>query len=362
MQTSSQVIIQLGAIAHNLACIKALAPKSAIMAIVKANAYGHGLVPATQALTQADGFAVTHLEEALTLRQAGIKQRLLLLGATLLDTNTIVQCSQHSIDIVIHELSLLQTLCRITLSQPITIWLKQDSGMHRLGLNQEDFCCALQQIQHCSAIKAVIAMTHLSSADESDTTHTLKQIDTFYQTVNQQPLPLSIANSAAILHYPDRQADWIRPGLMLYGAHPIPNNDLLVNDRPTLQAAMTLTAPVLALHRIKAGEGVGYNQRWVSRKDTQIATLGIGYGDGYPRSAQDGTPVLIHGQIVPLVGAVSMDMITVDIGERQDIKRGDTATLWGEGLAVETIAQHANTISHALLCGISPRVNRHYHD
>lgn len=360
MAPITQAHINLTAMQANLATVKQLAPHSQIMAVIKANAYGHGLIPIAQTLTTADGFAVVELEEALALRASGITQRILLLGGTVLDENAVVQCANQSIDVLTHSLSMLAIICQTKVNKPLAIWLKLDTGMHRLGLHYDEWDQALKQAKQCPHIGTITLMTHLSHADDLTRSTTQHAITQFMQANDKQALPMSMANSAAIIHYRNSHADWIRPGLMLYGVNPCSPGSRTLNRGLSLQPAMTLTAPILAIRTIQAGEGVGYNHRWISRKKTKIATVGIGYSHGYPHTASNGTPVLIHGQRAPLVGAVSMDMITIDISQCSAVQVGDTVTLWGEKLPVEEIAQHAQTISYALLTAIADKVPRIY--
>ncbi len=356
MTLSAKASIDLSAIRHNLALARQAAPHSKLMAVIKADAYGHGLVPVANALQQADGLAVARIEEAATLRASNPRQRILLLGSHLSDS-TLLYCSHHTIDVVIHSLAMVEQLCKLSLPSPLSIWLKIDTGMHRLGLAPDDFNHARQLLAASTAVGELIAMTHFSRADEADADCTQRQSRQFLATVKDSNLPLSMANSAALIQYPDTQQHWVRPGIMLYGANPLRQASTL-----PLQPVMTLTAPVIAIREIAANEAVGYNGTWQSEQVARIATIGIGYGDGYPRHAKNGTPVIIRGQRARLAGRVSMDMITVDISDCEGIAPGDEAQLWGDAVKVEEVAACAETISYELLTAVTSRVHRHYSD
>ena len=354
------VQINLSAIRNNFAAIKVRAPNAKIIAVIKDNAYGHGLIPVAQVLTVADGFAVAHLAEALALREAGIEQRIVLLGGTLLDSAAIAHCAQHHIDLTIHDLTTLDTVCRCVNTQSrINLWLKVDTGMHRLGLTGSQIDHAIQRIKNCDAIGEYHLMTHFSSADEPDHQPTQQQMQQLLAANVRYHCALSMANSAAILRHPNSHCEWVRPGLLLYGANPLwPEQPSYLSS---FQPAMTVTAPVIALRDIDAGEAVGYNRTWIAKQPTRLATVGIGYSDGYPHTAQNGTPVLVNGQRAPLVGRVSMDMITIDISACDAVKLGDPVTLWGNDLPVEEVASCADTISYDLLVRVAPRLRRIYH-
>jgi alanine racemase len=292
----------------------------------------------------------------MTLRNAGIGQRILLLGNHLSDQDFEL-CSQQQLDVEVHSLAMAQQLARLSLATPLSIWLKIDTGMNRMGLAPADFLQARQLLQQSGNVKQQLLMTHFSSSDETTPHSCQQQTRLFLATIGNSDGPTSLANSAAIIQYPDTHGDWVRPGIMLYGANPLQQPCTL-----PLQAAMTLTAQVLAIREVAAGETVGYNGTWRASQTSRIATIGIGYGDGYPRLARNGTPVVIKGQRASLAGRVSMDMMTVDLEGCEGIKVGDEATLWGKGLPIEEIAECAQTISYALLTSVSTRVRKLYID
>jgi alanine racemase len=325
------------------------------MAMVKADAYGHGLLATARAFNAADGLAVARLQEAVLLRGFGIEQRILLLG-TLLDEADLALCSQQLIDVTAHDRSSVASIAAQAGRTPLRVWLKLDCGMHRVGLNPDAFVEADRVLSGHPGILELIHITHFSSATETATRVMEQQIGCFWAChMASSKAKVSLANSAALIARPETRADWVRPGIMLYGdnpfgpRHPVP-----------LRAAMTLRAHIIAVREIGAGESVGYNGRWTSARQSRIATIGIGYGDGYPRHARNGTPVWINGQLAPLVGQVSMDSLTVDATDCRHMAAGDEATLWGPELAASVVAEYANTIPYELFTSLQRRVGREY--
>lgn len=348
--------IDLKAIKHNLGIAKMAAPASQILAAIKANAYGHGLIPVARSLANADAFGVARLEEALRLRNAGINQRIVLLSENL-DSEELELCALHHVDLVIHTTHGLNTLLAKNLGSAIHIWLKLDTGMHRLGIPTDNTHESYSKLIACPWVSNVTLMSHFHSADETTNPATEQQAQLFHRSTSSINTATSLANSAALLAWPKTQLNWVRPGIMLYGADPL--------DQPTalsekLKPAMELSTDVIAIRKLKAGDSVGYNATWRSNRDTLIATLAIGYADGYPRHAKIGTPVLINNKRLPLVGRTSMDMITVDLGPHTHVKIGDRAILWGDALNVNEIAKYSDTISYDLLTGIGERVKYIY--
>jgi alanine racemase len=375
MLNTARVTIDLAALRHNLAVVRQLCPHSKIMAMIKADAYGHGLLPVAHALATADGFAVARLDEALQLRRAGIAQRILLLG-TWLDRDELALCSELNIDVTAHDSESVALIDAVAMTHPLRVWLELDSGMHRLGLTLSEFEAADKKFQQHTGIIELLHWTHFSDAEDLHTDINDRQLALLQsvrvrsaqvhtpstqthlpstQVHTQQERAVSIANSASIIARPDTHAEWVRPGIMLYGINP-----LAQTHSQALQVAMTLRANVIAIRRIEQGEAVGYNRTWIAARDSVIATIGIGYGDGYPRHANNGTPIWLNGHCVPLVGRVSMDSITVDITDHANVNIGDEAELWGAHLSADLIARHANTISYALFTGVTTRVDRHY--
>jgi len=323
--------------------------------MIKADAYGHGLVAVARALDEADAFAVARLQEALTLRSAAVTKRIVLMG-TLLDATGLRICSQQHVDVTAHDETSVSLIASRAQHTPLRVWLKLDSGMHRLGLSPDDFVAAARLITKLPGITEVVHMTHFSCAAQSSTIVTDRQIAVFQACHRAgSPALASLANSAAIIARPETHADWVRPGIMLYGHNPMGGRYPL-----PLREAMTLYARIIALREIAAGEAVGYDARWRSERPSRIATVGIGYGDGYPRHARGGTPVCVNGGLAPLVGQVSMDSLAIDITDCRDAKVGDEVTLWGPELPAATIADYAGTIPYELFTSLQPRVSREY--
>jgi alanine racemase len=352
-----RAIVDTRALQKNLQTVRRLAPRSRVMAVVKANAYGHGLVPTALALADADGFAVARLEEGTALRRAGLRHPILLLEGVL-DAAQLNEAAHQDFDLVVHSADQIELLARYPGSYRFRVWVKLDTGMNRLGFRLEEFKDAWRRITGLASVApGVRAMTHLSNADLREDPKTSGQLVAFREAIvglgSGLPIETSIANSAGLLGWPESHGDWIRPGLLLYGISPIPGacgKDL------GLVPAMTLVTRVIAVREVKAGESVGYASAWTAQRSTRIAIAAAGYGDGYPRNVPSGTAVLINGRRSPLVGRVSMDMIAVDVTDGPPPKVGDEVILWGPGLPVEEIAAQAGTIPYELICGVSQRV------
>jgi alanine racemase len=353
MQNTTVARIDLMALRHNLTVIRRLCPKSRIMAMVKADAYGHGLLSVAKSLDAADGFAVARLEEALLLRRSGIAQRILLLG-TLLDESDLATCSEQRIDVTVHDALTARTVAAQARLMPLRVWLKLDSGMHRVGLTPEAFVETDRTLAAHPGVLELIHMTHFSHVGDGPTMES--QLACFLECRRASSrAKVSLANSAALIVRSDTHADWVRPGIMLYGDNPL-GNRYPVPIRPV----MTLSSRIVAIREIEAGQSVGYNGRWISRRRSRIGTIGIGYGDGYPRHAGNGTPVWINGHLAPLVGQVSMDSVGVDLTDMGHVSVGDEAVLWGAELPAVVVAECANTISYQLFTSVSSRVRREY--
>ncbi|NKF49467.1 alanine racemase [Shewanella sp. WXL01] len=345
------------ALQHNLQRIKQIAPNSKIMAVVKANGYGHGLLNVAHSVCceqgQADGFGLARLEEALQMRGGGVSARLLLLEGFFRQAD-LPLLIEHDIETVVHHESQLEMLETVELSEPVTVWLKLDSGMHRLGFSLADFQQMYQRLLACPNVqKPVHLMTHFACADEPNNAMTTRQIEAFNNLVADLEGDKTLANSAGTLFWPTSQADWVRPGIALYGVSPV------IGDRGYkhyLVPAMELMSRLIAVRELKQGESVGYGAHWVSSRDTRLGVVAIGYGDGYPRNAPEGTPVMINGRRLPIVGRVSMDMLTVDLGPDGLEQVGDDVQLWGKELAVEEVAEHIGTIAYELVTKLTPRV------
>ncbi len=322
-------------------------------AAVKADGYGHGLVRVARALDDADAFAVAALEEAQALRRAGVQQRILLLEGVF-EAAELPRCARHHLNIAIHHPEQVRMLELSRLDRPLRVWLKIDTGMHRLGLEPDAAPAMFRRLMDCPAVAPAIGlMSHLARADERNCEATGEQVRVFEQAVADLPGPRSLANSAGILGWPDTHFDWVRPGIMLYGASPFV--DSLAEDED-LRPVMTLQTRLISIKRLRQGDPVGYGGTWSCPEDMDVGVAAVGYGDGYPRHAPSGTPLLVNGREAALIGRVSMDMITVDLRQHPEARIGDPVVLWGEGLPVERIARAADTISYTLMCGITPRV------
>ncbi|MDU3049087.1 MAG: alanine racemase [Escherichia coli] len=317
---AATVVINRRALRHNLQRLRELAPASKMVAVVKANAYGHGLLETARTLPDADAFGVARLEEALRLRAGGITKPVLLLEG-FFDARDLPTISAQHFHTAVHNEEQLAALEEASLDEPVTVWMKLDTGMHRLGVRPE-------------------------------------QAEAFYH--RGKPGQRSIAASGGILLWPQSHFDWVRPGIILYGVSPL-------EDRSTgadfgCQPVMSLTSSLIAVREHKAGEPVGYGGTWVSERDTRLGVVAMGYGDGYPRAAPSGTPVLVNGREVPIVGRVAMDMICVDLGPQAQDKAGDPVILWGEGLPVERIAEMTKVSAYELITRLTSRVAMKYVD
>lgn len=355
MTRAAQAQINLHALQHNLRRVRAAAPQSRVMAMVKANAYGHGMVRVARALVDAgaDALGVASIDEAMMLRDAGITAPITLLEG-FFEPAELVLIQQHGLDVVIHHPVQLAVLEATPLAVPITVWLKVDSGMHRLGFAPEQVSGIWQRLNTCRSVRgSVRLMTHLASADDPASPQTLQQLVCFDEATTGIVAERSIANSAAILGWPQAHGQWVRPGIMLYGASPFINDTAIAHD---LKPVMTLTSELIAINHYKKGDAIGYAASWVCPHDMPVGVVAMGYGDGYPRHAVSGTPVLVNGKRVPLIGRVSMDMLSVDLSSQPQARIGDAVTLWGEGLPVEQVARCASTIPYQLLCGVTQRV------
>lgn len=323
------------------------------MAVVKANGYGHGLLNVAKCLKSADGFGLARLEEALELRSGGVMAKLLLLEG-FFRASDVATLVEHDIDTVVHHESQLEMLEAAELTKPVTVWMKIDTGMHRLGFTLDQFEAIYQRLMACPNVaKPIHLMTHFACADEPDNSATAEQARRFSQLTKALPGDRTLANSAATLYWPTTQADWIRPGIALYGVSPVVGD---LGRNHGLEPAMELVSQLIAVRDHKAGDPVGYGSYWHAKQDTKLGVVAIGYGDGYPRNAPEGTPVWVNGRLVPVVGRVSMDMLTVDLGIDATDKVGDTAVLWGKALPVEEVAEHIGTIAYELVTKLTPRV------
>ncbi len=348
--------IDLDALSYNFQTVKSYAKNSSIMAVVKADGYGHGVAPISKALIETDAFAVAFLDEAIELREAGIIKPIVLLEG-LFDAAELPIVCKYQLEIVVHQAQQVMMLESYQGKSTFTVWLKLDTGMHRIGVAATEFISLYQRLTRLDSVIDLRLMSHFSCADQTLPKTTNKQIDTFNKVTADIKLPVSLANSAALIAYPQTRRDWVRPGLILYGASPFSTP---AQHAPTLKPVMTMKSSLIAIRDVKQGETVGYGGNWIAKRTTSIGTIAIGYADGYPRALPSGTPVLIRGKTVELAGRVSMDMISVDLTNCPEAKLGDEVILWGKGLPVEDIAAYAGTIAYEILTGVSQRVPRIY--
>jgi len=354
MARPNQAKLNLGALRHNVGIARKLAPQSRMLAVVKANAYGHGAALIAGALQgSVEALAVACIEEAVELRDAGITVPILLLEGVF-EAKELLTAAQLGLWVTIDNERQLHWLEEAKLPAPVCSWLKVDTGMNRLGVAPGQASMFHQRlVATANAADEIVAYTHFASADDVHSRQTPQQLARF----DALPFdaPRSAANSAGLLAWPQGHYEWVRPGYMLYGNSP------LLQDHPNaqgLQPVMTLTSAVISLRDVPVGEAVGYGATWVAQRPSRIATVTIGYGDGYPRPAPNGTPVLIKGQRAPLAGRVSMDMITVDVTDLPEARLGDEVVLWGAGLPLAEVARCAGTIGYELTTRMPARTPR----
>lgn len=356
MTRPARASIDLRALRENFDRVRQSAPASQVMAIVKANAYGHGLLPVAQALPDADAFGVVGIEEGITLREAGFDRRIVLLEGPFepADLNLV---SGYRLDVVIHHAEQLAWLEQVPLARPLDVWLKINTGMHRLGFAPAAAADIAARMAALDQVREVRFMTHFACADEPDNPVTATQLERFDTALNGLAGERSLANSAAVLHWPQTHADWVRPGIMLYGASPF---SVERAETLGLRPVMTFSSRLIAVNACRKGDTVGYGGSWQCPEDMDIGVAAVGYGDGYPRHAGNGMPVLVNGRRAQLAGRVSMDMITIDLRSVPGSKVGDEVVLWGGELPVDEVAAGSGTIAYELLCGISGRVALEY--
>lgn len=344
--------LSASALKHNLGVVKALAPQSQVLAMIKGNAYGHGLVEVATILDDADYFGVANLIEAELLRVSGINHPLVLMtGPQSIDE--MAKVSRLNMGFVLHQRRQLEWLDVLT--RPCKVWLKIDTGMHRLGIHLSDCQAAYQQVSQHPMVDSMVLMSHLGCADQPNNVLVLEQIKQFQQFAHGLPIAHSLANGAAIINYPEAAFDIVRPGVMLYGVNP---SNVPLPKGVSLKPVMRMSAPIIDIHDLQPGDWVGYGASWHCHRPSRIATVAIGYGDGYPQNMPQGTPVIVKGKPCSIAGCVAMDMLMIDISDHQEIQLGDEAILWGDALSVTEVAQAANRTPYALLTGINQRVIR----
>jgi alanine racemase len=345
-----QALIHPSALVNNLLVARQAAPASKILAVIKANAYGHGLLRVAKALEECDGFAVLSLEEAVRLREAGFAQPILLLEGVFAEGEMAV-VTEHRLSLVVHTQAQIEWLRHAWSPLRIDVFLKVNTGMHRLGFAPPELPRVLAALQACPILGRVTLMTHFASADEG--AGVAGQLALFQNLNQDYGLPASLANSAALLRYPETHGAWVRPGIMLYGASPF--SDVSAADLG-LEPAMSLDSALIAVQQVQAGARVGYGGVFTADTDMRIGVVACGYADGYPRHAPSGTPILVDGVRTRTLGRVSMDMLMVDLTPIAQAGIGTPVRLWGDGLPVEEVARAAGTISYELLCARAGRV------
>ena len=343
--------ISAGALAHNLLVAKACARSAKVWAVLKANAYGHGLERAARALHEADGFAVLDFQEAVRLRVAGVAKPILMLEGVFKPID-VPLLAKYSLTPVIHNAEQVEMLRLADLGGEIEVYLKVNSGMNRLGFAVEGLRPAYNALRMHPQVRGVTLMTHFADADGPSGVQA--QLDWFGEITRGFDAPRSLANSAALLRFPEEtRADWVRPGIMLYGCSPFSDR---AAEALQLRPAMTLSSELIAIQQLQPGEKVGYGFSYEAAAELTIGVVACGYADGYPRHAPSGTPVLVNGRRTGTVGRVSMDMICVDISDIAGAYIGSPVTLWGDGLSADEVAAAAGTLSYELLCALAPRV------
>ena len=349
--------IHLSALRHNYAVAREHASPAKVWAVVKANAYGHGLEHALTALEDADGLALVEVDGALRLRELGWTKPLFLLEG-FFHAADLPLIQQHRIDVAVHCSEQITLLEQASLSsEPIQVHLKVNGGMNRLGFRPEQVAAAYTRLSALVQVRVVNLMMHFANADDEfnsrlPVAEQCRQFELAQASLGDVTLGVSLSNSAVNLLHTSIHDGWARAGIMLYGGSPSKASA----DGFDLRPAMTLQSELIAVQEIKAGESIGYGSRFVADKPMRIGVVACGYADGYPRHAVDGTPLLINGVRAPLVGRVSMDMITVDITDINDARVGALVTLWGQGLPIDEVAHFCGTIGYELMCAVAPRV------
>ncbi len=354
MTRPARAVLSAPALRNNFERVRTYAPNAKVMAVVKANAYGHGLVWTARTLNDADGYAVASVEEGAELRSAQIAQPICLLEG-FFDPAELPDISRHRLAPVIHHAGQVLHLEQAKGVSGLDVWLKIDTGMHRIGFPPEQAANAAARLAACPAVVNVRWMSHFSNADNRFDSATKYQVEGFLKLVDGLDADCSLANSAGIVAWPASHLEWVRPGIMLYGASPLIGHSAAELG---LKPVMTLQSQLIAVHHRKRGAAVGYGGDWVCPEDMPVGVVAIGYGDGYPRHAPPGTPVAVNGERVPLIGRVSMDMITVDLRTQPQARVGDPAVLWGMDPSVDEVATLVGTISYELLCCVTSRIPR----
>lgn len=358
MSSVPVVTVDAAALRNNLAIVRRFAPAARVIAAVKANAYGHGLVHAARALAGADAFGVARVEEGIVLRAARIAHPIVVLEGVFA-AGELEVAGGNDLQLVVHSFEQIAMLEQYPGTHRFAAWLKVDTGMNRLGFRPEELAAAHARLKSCASAGALRLLTHLACAENIGGVETTRQLDRFRALSDSLGGPLrlerSIANSAGIIAWPESHAEWVRPGLMLYGASPFAERSAADLG---LLPAMTFATQLIAVRNVAAGDAIGYNGMWRAQRPSRIGVAAVGYGDGYPRCMREGAPALVKGRAAPVVGRVSMDMTMLDVTDLPDAAVGDEVTLWGPELAAERVAPFADTIAYELFCRIAERVSR----
>lgn len=351
----ARALIDLQALRHNYQLAREVTGAKAL-AVIKADAYGHGAVRCAQALVgEADGFAVACIEEALELRAAGIRAPVLLLEG-FFEADELALIVEHDFWCVVHSLWQLEAIEQASVAKPLNIWLKLDSGMHRVGLHPDDYQNAYQRLLASGKVAKIVLMSHFARADELDSAASARQVEVFEAARQGLSAQISLRNSPAVLGWPNIPSDWVRPGIMLYGATPFEQQQALA---ARLQPVMSLESKVICVRELPAGEPVGYGAQFIAPRPMRIGVVAMGYADGYPRQAPTGTPVLVAGQRSQLLGRVSMDMLCIDLTDVPQAGLGSPVELWGKHILASDVAAAAGTIPYQIFCNLR-RVPRLY--
>ena len=339
--------IDLSALTFNLMLVKKIAKNSKVMAVLKANAYGHGLIESVKAIKSAEGIAILTIEEAAKIRKAGFKNTILLLEG-LFAAEDIHQAEKLNLNIVVHNDQQMDYLSDVKLKNPIDVHLKINTGMNRLGFPPDQVDYLIENLNANPNVSDVTLMTHFATADEKE--GITKQLDCSNRVTNNYNFSSSVANSAALYKFPEARLDWVRPGIMLYGASPF--EDISAKEIE-VKPVMSLVSKIIAIQDIKKGQAVGYGSNFIAKNDMRIGIVACGYGDGYPRHAKTGTPIFVHDKTTKTVGRVSMDMLYVDLSKIEKAVIGSKVEMWGNHISVDEVAKNSGTVGYELLCNIS---------
>lgn len=350
--------VDLDAIRENFKLAREQTPESKAVAIVKANAYGHGALQVAGVLeSEADAFGVSCIEEGLELREGGFHKLPVIMLEGFFDAGELALIDQHNFWPAVHSYYQLEALEQAAMQNHIKVLVKIDTGMHRLGFQPDEVAAVVARLEALECVDEVLLMTHFARADELDPHPTQAQFERFQSAADNLGLAACVSNSAAVMHWPEVNRNWVRPGIMIYGVSPFEET---VPEAAPLKRAMTLSTEIIAIRDVEVGESVGYGGAFTCERPTRIGTISMGYGDGYPRQAKNGTPVVVCGKRAAVAGRVSMDMMTIDLTDIPEAKVGDRVELFGTSLPVEEVARWCDTIPYTLMTGLLPRVPRYY--